>query len=263
MPSQFSSKPTFLGLGAAKSATTSIAQLLKQHPEVGFPQNGKKELHFFDYDENDNEDAIRDYLTGFEPNRVVGEFSPSYLFIKTCRDRIFKTLGEQTKFLVVLRDPVDRAYSHYCHAINVWGAEQYRAAGYPIEDLSFVDAIEAEEQRLASGEYHIRHQSYFSKGLYAEQLKWYFDVFPRELFRIGLFEDFTTHPQAFMQDMFQFLGVTESSKPVPGVAERLNFQSNGTVPLEQRAWLVERFLPSIVELEELLGKDLSAWKRVA
>jgi len=260
--SSSTSKPTFLGLGAAKAATTSVAALLKRHPEIGFPINGQKELHFFDYDENDTETRIRDYLGSFECNRVIGEFSPSYLYVKACRDRILKVLGKQTKFLVILRDPVDRAYSHYCHAVNEWSTDKYRSRGYPIERLSFVEAVKMEEERLLSGEYHIRHQSYFSKGLYAEQLRWYFQVFPRENFFIGLLEEFTAAPNAFMNEIFRFLGVTERHDSDVSVARKLNSQSDGAVRSRDRAWLLQRYLPSILDLEQLLAKDLSGWKRI-
>lgn len=256
-----SDTPNFLGLGVAKAATTSIARLLAAHPQISFPVSGTKELHFFDYAENDSDDAVRDYLGSFEPNRVVGEFTPSYLFVKESRDRIFRTLGTRTKFFVVLRDPVDRAYSHYCHAVNEWGAETYRARGYPVEDLSFLEAIRAEPRRLESGEYHIRHQSYFSKGLYAAQLRWYFQKFPRDNFHIGFFDDFVADPTGFMNEIFRFLEISEHTFDADA-SRKMNSQTRGTIAAADRAWLVDKYLDSIADLEELLGVDLSAWKLV-
>lgn len=159
----------------------------------------------------------------------------------------------------MLRDPVDRAWSHYCHAVKHWGDPKYRTLGYPEETLRFEDAIEAEPERLRSGEFHNRHQSYFTKGLYADQLAWYLERFAREQMHVLLLEDMADDSERALAGVCRFLGVAERA----GLCQvgRMNAASRGTCPPEVRARLVRRYLPSIERLEVMLGRDLGAWKR--
>jgi len=181
-------KPNFLGIGAAKSGTTMLSSLLQQHPEIYIPP--QKELHYFDGDSINRGDNIIWYFSQFKKNKAVGEYTPSYLLIPTAPDRILKTLGKKVKLIVLLRNPVDRAFSHYCHVKNNWHKQKYRARNYPIENLNFEEAIENETIRLSENKYHIRHLSYFKKGLYADQLEVYFKIFPQNNFYIMLLEDY-------------------------------------------------------------------------
>ena len=110
-------RPNFLGIGAARCGTTTLARLLAEHPQVSFPRSERKELHFFD-EQDVNKRNMEEYFKRFDANVAVGEFTPSYLFDPKCRDLIFETIGADIKFIVILRNPVERAYSHYCAAIG-------------------------------------------------------------------------------------------------------------------------------------------------
>jgi hypothetical protein len=252
-------KPNFLGIGAAKAGTTTIARILTTHPEISFPKDGRKEVHFFDYPEKIVDPRKDWYFSLFEPNKAVGEFTPSYLFVPECRDLIYETLGPNVKFIVTLRNPIDRAFSHYCHAVNNWHGEHYLKAGYPVETLSFKEAIAQEETRLQSGQYHIRHLSYFSKGLYAQQLKWYFEKFARENFYIFLLEDYAKNPETILREIYQFLAVDDKFQS-PQVGIKINSQTNQPIPHDTRSILAQRYEGSISELEHLLDRDLSIWR---
>ena len=177
---------------------------------------------------------------------------------KECRNLIYDVLGEDTRFLVALRNPVDRAFAHYCHAVKNWGDPKFRERGYPIETLSFQEAVEKEGERLASGEYHVRHQSYFMKGLYASQLSWYFERFPRDNFYIYLLEDYVQGPSRILIEICRFLGVDQQFR-FPDPARRLNAQADRPMSLGTRSWLLERYRPYNAQLEQLLGRDLSLW----
>ncbi|MDY6906221.1 MAG: sulfotransferase [Thermodesulfobacteriota bacterium] len=249
-------QPTFLGIGAAKCGTTAIAGHLSEHPEVSMPS--KKEMHYFD-EQPFNTESLTTYLKCFSPNKAVGEFTPSYLFMKTCRDRIHEALSPGLKFVVILRDPVKRAYSHYCHAIRNWRDPFYRKLGYPVENLLFEEAIGAEPERLQSGKYHIRHLSYFSKGLYADQLEWYFQKFSKKQFFIGLLEDFVQNPQDFMKALCRFLDV-DDTYPFKHLDRVVNAQTSGAIPVHVKTNLYHRYRPSIEVLETILNRDLSIWK---
>jgi hypothetical protein len=259
-PGLVGNKPNFLGIGAAKAGTSSVAQLLASHPDIGFPRDGRKEMHFFDYPEKITPKGIREYFGMFPGNKARGEYTPSYLFMRECRDHIRTVLGADVRFIVALRNPVDRAFSHYCHAVNNWGEKVWRDQGYPEETLSFEEALEQEDRRLKEGRYHIRHLSYFRKGLYAEQLKWYFESFPRESFYVYLLDDFGSAPRRILREISRFLEVDDDFE-FRGVDDRWNAQTNRPMDPETRARLVEQYRASIEELEELLGRDLSRWKR--
>lgn len=256
-PERLGRWPNFLGIGVAKAGTSSLANSLAQHPEVSFPYSGK-ELHFFDYPACETIAAQSRYRAEFSPNRAMGEFCPSYLYVRECRDRIRSLLGPAVKFIIALRNPVDRAYSHYCHALRNWGEPRWQRRGYPQETLGFEQALAQEPVRLASGEHHIRHQSYFSKGLYAEQIKWYLEVFPPEQFYIYLLEDFISEPGRVLKEICTFLDINPyHTFRNPG--KRLNAQTEGAMSDATRKLLMERYLPEIKELERLIGRDLSAW----
>ncbi|MEL7471700.1 MAG: sulfotransferase domain-containing protein [Planctomycetota bacterium] len=250
--------PTFLGLGAAKCGTTTLSKLLAEHPEVAFPKCGLKELHYFD-ETPVNEATLATYRAEFTPGRVTGEWTPSYLLGPSCPTLIADHLGTDLRLLVMLRDPCDRAWSHYWHAVKNWSRPGYRERGYPEETLSFEDALAAEPQRLASGAYHIRHQSYFSKGLYAEQLERYVDRFGRDRIWVGLLEDLRARPRDVIQSCCHFLQIDPAPLHLKPVV-RLNAQSEDTMPAETRDRLAERYRPSIDRLERRLGIGLDAWK---
>ena len=137
---------------------------------------------------------------------VVGEATPDYLFHPHVPGRVRRAIPA-AKLIVVLRDPVDRAFSHYWHQVE---------RGH--ERLSFDEAIRSEDERLA-GElermlqddtylsFARHHYSYATRGRYAEQLEWWLALFPREQIALvdgrSLFED----ADAVSRELQTFLGV--------------------------------------------------------
>ena len=100
------SLPNFMCLGAAKSGTTTLFDVLRQHPDVYIP--AFKEPHFFDIPENYNngiEWYERNYFRKAD-KRIIADFTPSYFFEKETPKRIFKGIGSEIKFVVLLRNPV-------------------------------------------------------------------------------------------------------------------------------------------------------------
>ena len=106
--------PTFLGIGVPRSGTTWLHELLQAHPEVYVPKH-RKEIHFFD---RNYERGIGWYEKFFPSDvqankyRAIGEITPCYLYDDHCLQRILK-MPSITKLIVILRNPIDRAYSHY------------------------------------------------------------------------------------------------------------------------------------------------------
>lgn len=196
------SLPNFLCIGAPKSATTSLFEILKQHPEIGL--SSFKEPHFFDNDANWNQGIEwyrKSYFLELE-QKVIGEFTPSYLSNRICPLRIKRTLGDDVKFILLLRNPVDRAYSHYLHTKR----DEH-------ETLSFLDALREEEARLHNFQKKKDNISYsrfcyLESGKYAAHLRSYLEYFDQKQFCIILFDDFVNNRKEVVNEILSFLNVS-------------------------------------------------------
>ena len=111
------SLPNFMCIGASKSGTTSLYDILKQHSDIFLPSF--KEPHFFDIPlvyQNGIEWYKKTYFQSVKNEKCIGDFTPTYLFDEHAPERILNDLGVNMKFIIILRNPVDRAYSHYLHS---------------------------------------------------------------------------------------------------------------------------------------------------
>ena len=169
--------PDFLIIGAQRCGTTSLWHYLKSHPDINVAR--KKEVHYFDHRYFSK--SFDWYMNWFKDLKgVTGEASPFYIFHPNCSSRI-KSKFPDIKLIVLLRNPVDRAYSHYNHEINKLPRDR-------VEFKSFREAIDLEESRI-EGEFekllnNERYRSdklicfaYKKRGLYKEQLERWYDLF--------------------------------------------------------------------------------------
>ena len=195
------SLPNFMCIGAAKSGTTTLYDILKQHPEIFLP--AFKEPHFFDIAENYNngiEWYERNYFNNINQN-IIADFTPSYFFEKEAPKRIFNNLGGGVKFIVILRHPVERAYSHYLHSVRDKN-----------EDLSFEEAILKEDSRIEkfieNGDYlsYLRN-SYYHQGLYGAMIERYLKYFSLDNFLFIHFEnEFKADRKKIIDKLLVFIG---------------------------------------------------------
>lgn len=253
--------PDFLIAGAMKCGTTSLYNYLGQHPEIAKAR--KKELHFFDWH---YQRGLRWYRSQFPlalPGRWAGpggggirtgEASTDYLFHPRAPERIAATLPE-VRLIALLRNPVDRAYSHY-HHVRKQGAEP----------LSFEDALAAEPQRLAGeldrlaadpaypGDAYRRY-SYLARGAYADGVERALNVLPRHQLLVVRSEDLFEEAAGAMAGVLAFLGLAEVALPS---YPRLYAGSYRPMAGDTRAELIEHFRPHNRRLGELLGQEL-AW----
>ena len=174
------SLPNFMCIGASKSGTTSLYDILKQHSDIFLPSF--KEPHFFDIPsvyQNGIEWYKKTYFQSVKNEKCIGDFSPTYLFDEHAPERILNDLGANVKFIIILRNPVDRAYSHYLHSKR----DQH-------ENLSFKEALFLEKERFSKKDYlsYLR-LSYSGQGMYCQMLVRYFKFFPRDNFLIINFEE--------------------------------------------------------------------------
>ena len=199
--------PAFLGLGTQKGGTTTLHWLLSQHPQVHLPTC--KEVQYFSQHYDQGEVWYREHFRAAAPQQRCGEITPFYLFHPEAADRIHALLPE-AKLIVLLRDPVERAISHYFHA---------RKRGF--ETLELEQAIEAEPIRLASGApYSFQKHSYVSRSRYLEQLDRYEVLFRREQLLILRSEDLFEQVERIWPHLLDFLGL--DPLPVPALVPKAN-----------------------------------------
>ncbi|HET9868554.1 MAG TPA: sulfotransferase, partial [Nitrospira sp.] len=200
--------PNFLIVGAEKCGTTSLHHYLKQHPDIYLPV--KKELHYFAYDHIKKtardpggqnvlthacatREEYDSYYRATGSHIAIGEMSPSYFYFCNTSERIKSELGDP-KIIIMLRDPVHKAYSQYMHLVR-----DNR------EHLSFFEALMAENQRIEAGWGPLWR--YTESSLYSARVSKYLQVFGEDRVKIGLFDDLSRNPQTLVNDLFEYLGV--------------------------------------------------------
>lgn len=241
--------PDFLILGAQKAGTTALYAYLRWHPEITGP--AWKEVSYFDRHYRRGERWYRGHFPTRAGERVVGEASPGYLFHPLAPERVRATVPH-AKLIVLLRDPVDRALSHYHHEV---------ALGR--EALSFEEAIEAEpgrtrgeEERLLRDPGYFSHawwdHTYLARGRYAEQLERWLSVFPREQLLVVGSDELAAEPARAYAQVLELLGAPPHAL---GSYPRVYEQDYREMRAETRQRLAEYFAEPNRRLYELLGRD--------
>jgi hypothetical protein len=289
--------PSFIIIGASKSGTTSLYEYLRQHPQVFM--SPIKETNFFTCDNKKPEfrtNVTRDIVYKFEDYKAlfrnaknknaIGEVSPLYMFIPGAAGRIKKRIPD-IKLIAILRNPVDRAFSHF---------SMHRRDGFePYETLA--EAI-ADEPRRAQDGWVVGQ--YLMIGYYGRQLQRYYNYFDRDQIRVYLYDDLVQDPVKLLKDIFQFIGVDENYLPDmsrkfnksgviknsllrflwtkthtlrliirPALSRNIRqsvagfFNSRKLVKLhlpdETRSQLLDLYHEDILKLQELIQRDLSMW----
>lgn len=199
--------PTFLVVGAAKCGTTSLASYLRAHPQVHVPT--AKELYFFSRDDLYAEglEAYAQQFAAAGDAVAVGEATPDYMFFPWAVERIAAALPE-VRAIACLRDPVERAHSHYLH----WRedkARERRTFARAIADELAGEPEEAREDPDRSPPYF----GYVARGLYLRQLRRLADLLGRERVHVVLLEDLAEDPEAVFAGVCRFLGVDDRVVP--------------------------------------------------
>ncbi len=185
--------PTYIIAGAMRSGTTALNSYLRQHPEVGVSSD--KETHFFDRNFDNGLDWYRSLFPEEGKFRAIGEATPNYMFSPMALDRIKETLPD-VKLVVMLRNPIDRAYSHYWHD---------RARG----------KIEGEFEENVARELDNADQalSYIARGRYRAQIENILKRFPSTALHVEVFEDILDRPDDLYSSVCRFIGVDDSFRP--------------------------------------------------
>jgi len=282
--------PSFFILGAQKSGTTWLWDMLKQHPGTSLPE--EKEIHYFGsaelYEKGD--DWYYSHFAGLNPEKLIGEASTTYFFdhvpfwhnpshelayslsLPPIPDLI-ENKFPNAKYIVILRDPVRRAISAYSH----WMRKG---------DLPPTIGL----KQLASRRPKMRILEY---GFYAKYLKVWKNRVPSERFRVVLFENqIKRNWDQTLYNIFHFLDLDPRFKPrTPNravhkswgwtrivlnyytrrvspriaqtaaleIADRFDFLSRFAIKPADIEFLRSRYLPEKDEIAELIGNDLTCW----
>lgn len=190
-------------IGCPKSGTTTLFKILCQHSQIHTPKF--KEPFFFNNSNYQNgiDWYANTYYDDIKNEKWVLDFTPSYLYSDEALFRINEySKGKDLKFIVMLRNPVERAYSHYLHTLRDG-----------LEDLDFNDAIQAESKRLLNYENNLLSQlkySYIYQSLYHKHLSKYFESFGRNNFFVINYDSQLLDKSEFklmISDLQNFLGI--------------------------------------------------------
>jgi hypothetical protein len=288
--------PDFFVIGAYRSGTTTLYRLLRQHPEVFLPL--EKEPNWLAVEDNAHvSDVIRERSVpdraAYEalyrdrgPDQRTGDISPEYLTNSHVAGHLAKLVPE-ARLVAVLRNPIERAWSDFLL--------HRRDGNEPHETLSA--ALADQGARTTGGDHRAGH--YIHSGLYATQLRPYFDLFPADQIQVHLFEDLKADPIGVCRAIFTHIGVDPGYTVTPeeainasgvprnaAVAAVLKARSRlrpyvsramlekvrplwdralasqldrPTLTAEDRRLLAEQFQDEIPELGRLLDRDLSHW----
>jgi hypothetical protein len=247
--------PQFIILGAQRSGTTTLYKWIAQHPQV--VPGTEKELRFFD---RNFQKGVSWYRLHFPTrrklgsDRITGEATPYYLFHPRAPERIHRVLPD-VKMIALLRNPVERAVSHYFREVHLGHEDR------PIEEALLIEEsrLQPELERMQKDEFYfseIHHQkSYKTRGVYADQLKRYFDLFERRQLLVLSSEEYFADPEKALRVIFSFLEINAGFLPRKVVPQDTPGRVLGVSDSVYEA-LQKYFEPHNETLFQLLGRNL-------
>ena len=178
--------PNFLGMGAGRAGTTWLYLCLKEHPEIYVPRI--KELDFFSWHYEKGWEWYESFFAKHRDEKAIGEISPSYMITAEVPERICEWKPD-VNLMFVLRNPIYRAYSHYCMELRAARAS---------ED---VDSVIVPGTRFVDEGLYYNHISRFLKFFRPKQIK------------VLLYDDLQKAPNCFLEEVYTFLGVAPRFRP--------------------------------------------------
>ena len=256
--------PELIVVGAKRGGTTSLWKYLDSHPGIlpTFPRAEQiKGTYFFDEEWARGERWYRSHFPtdharakaakrlGYEP--IAFEASPYYLFHPHAPARAHQ-VAPDALIVALLRDPVERAFSHYKERRN------------HTEDLSFAEALAAEAERTDGEEARMladpsvvslahRHQTYVAQSRYAPMLERWFAAYGRDRVLVTAAEDFYADPQAFCDEVTERVGLPRHDLGDP---EPFNSEPSADMDPEVRAQLRASLQDDIDAVEAMLGRPM-------
>jgi hypothetical protein len=250
----------FLIVGAAKSGTSTLFETLGKHPGIFIPE--RKECRYFScmlgdfigpepISANDIIRSFEEYQNLFntaEPGQLRGDISPDYLFYyQNAVPKILEEINTKVPIVIVLRNPIDRAYSNYLQKVRD-----------RLEKMIFEDALDAEAERRAAN--WAWGWGYVEGGLYAEQVKAYLDNFERVL--LLLFEEDIVTGQATSK-VLDFLNLEPFQEGPDNVhVNASGYPQNSVLHRLMTDELVVRKIKNMVKATPLYARSKEIYRRV-
>lgn len=264
-------KPNFLVLGAQRSGTTSLCNYLNQHPDV-YISEPKEPLYFERTEEHSQGLSFysRKYFRGWDHQQAIGDGNPNNLYLPHVPQLVRYALPE-AHLIVILRNPVDRAYSHW-----------WMRCSSGTEKLDFASALK-------------KYPGYLERGYFSLQIRRYMELYPKPQIKLVFFQDLVNDPLSMVRELWDFIGVDSSyqlkstrprnaawgnTKIASLIRLTLKYQIQRLAPeilrssvrsaigtiskppeidSEVRSWLLRHYEPYNRELESIAGRNLSEW----
>ncbi len=245
------SRIDFIIAGTQKGGTTALDEYFRTHQNICMAD--KKEVHFFDEDryfEKKSPNYLK-YHKYFSPNdysQVIGEATPIYMYWNKAIERIH-VYNPQLKLIIILRNPIDRAFSH-------WNMERDKGR----ESRTFLKAILDEDSKINSPNYsQNKILSYLDRGYYSQQIKNIYNYFNKNQLLILRSEDLRENPDNTLMNIAGFLSIPPFD---PVYHKEVNSRSYPhKMSKEELTFLKNFYQEEFISLENILGWDLSSWKK--
>jgi hypothetical protein len=237
--------PDVVILGAQRGGTTSLFDWLAAHPSVA--PSTTKEVHYFDRHYGNGERWYRAHFPLRGSRRLALEATPYLLFSPLAPGRVAADLPRSTRFIVLLRDPVQRAISQYWHSRRIGAEDQPLAVALAREQ----ERLAGQQEIVLGGEesFAFRNFSYQARGRYAEQLTRWFDVIERQRFLVMESEELFRDAGGPAR-VLEWLGLTPLDRPFPATNDAPRHHHEEEAVVEE---LRHYFAPYNEELFALLG----------
>tara|TARA_Y100001968_G_scaffold230832_1_gene213672 strand:- start:68 stop:817 length:750 start_codon:yes stop_codon:yes gene_type:complete len=238
----------FLICGTQKGGTTALADYLRHHPALHIPK--EKEIHFFDDEAQNwvkpNYQVYHQKFIAGKPSQLWGEATPIYMYWDSSPKRIWQ-YNPKMKIIIILRNPISRAYSH-------WSMEYNRGN----DKLGFAEAIKKEVVR-AQASLPLQHRiySYIDRGFYSHQIRRLWHFFGKQALLILKQEDLKEYPNECLNKIFKLLNINEI-EPLDNLETHLgNYKES--IDISTHEYLKNVFWHEICQIESLLGWDCQNW----
>jgi hypothetical protein len=249
-------KLDFVIAGAQKGGTCTLDAIFRKHPQIQMAR--LKETHFFDDEKHHWEAPDYDKLDAYFPrrdDRLRGEATPITLYWRPAIRRLYQ-YNPDIKLILLLRNPVERAFSHWRMAYSKGR-----------DTMHFSDAVREGRDRMQSQaevEGLHRYFSYVERGLYGQQLAYLLDYFPRQQIHCEVSEEFFGDQAATLRRLATFLAIRpfRALAPVHEYSGRI-FAAPSTLSGDDVQYLSALFREDVAAVEAFLGRSIPEWDSTA
>lgn len=231
IPNQSHSFPTALVVGAAKAATSWLYKCLDEHPDTFVPR--VKEIDFFSKHYYRGFDWYSSHFDNHSEERAAIDISPTYMIDPGVPARVQSCIPE-TKLIFCLRNPIERAYSHYCMHLR---------GGFVSDNIN---------TEISTSKRYLR------EGLYYKHISRYLRYFNRSDMLFLVFDDLEYNPKSYLKKMYRFLDVDKSFEPT-WINERYHIRK--TRPKYQTVQSVFRAITQWVQNKNIFRTDIVEFAR--